>query len=104
MTHEKRMARFIDGYDSVPRWLARDMDEVIHLRTAVTAVEWSRGSVRISVAPARGRRTRSYTARAVIVAVPLGVLQTPPPAPGAITIDPDLPRFREALGTLASGG
>ena len=101
---EKRMARFFAGYDSVPRWLARDMDEVIRLRTAVTAIEWSRGSVRVSVAPTRGRRTRGYTARAAIVAVPLGVLQTPPPAPGAITIDPDLPRFREALGTLASGG
>ena len=101
---EKRMARIIDGYDSVPRWLARGMADVVRLRTIVTAIEWSRGSVRVSTTSPRGRRATPYTARAAIITLPLGVLQAPPSAPGAITIDPALPRFREALATLASGG
>ena len=101
---EKRMARFIDGYDAVPAWLARGLHDAVRLRTVVTAIEWSRGTVRVSVAPVAGRRTRTLRARAAIITLPLGVLQTPPPAPGAITIDPDPPAARAALGTLASGG
>ena len=101
---EKRMARFIDGYYSVPRWLARDLGDVTRLRTTVTRIEWTRGSARISVAPRRGRRTKTFSARAAIVTLPLGVLQSPPSAPGAIAIDPDPPAFRRALGTLGSGG
>jgi monoamine oxidase len=101
---EKRMARFSGGYDSIPRWMARGLDDVIRLRSVATAVEWTRGTVRVSLMPRRGRRTRPLRARAVIITLPLGVLQTPPPAPGALVIDPDPPAFREALHTMASGG
>jgi monoamine oxidase len=101
---EKRMGRFIDGYDSVPRWLARELTDVTHLRSVVTAVDWSPGAVRVTVAPRRGRKAMTYRARAAIITLPLGVLQTPPPAPGAIAITPDPPAFRRALETLAPGG
>jgi monoamine oxidase len=100
---EKRMARFIDGYDAIPRHLARDLSDVTVLRSVVTGIEWSRGSVRVAVAPRRGRRTTAYAARAAIVTLPLGVLQTEPPAPGAVAITPDPPAFRRALGDLATG-
>jgi monoamine oxidase len=101
---EKRMGRFVGGYDSVPRWLARELGDVIRLRSVATAVDWSRGAVRVSVAPRRGHRGTAIRARAAIITLPLGVLQTPPPAPGAIAITPDPPEFRKALESLAPGG
>ena len=100
---EKRMARFIDGYDSVPTRLARGLDDAIRLRSIVTAIDWTRGAVQVALAPRRGRRTTSVRARAAIVTLPLGVLQAQPPAPGAVTISPDPRAFRAALDTLASG-
>ena len=101
---EKRMARFVDGYDAVPRWIARDLRDVIRLRSAATRVEWTRGTVRVAVASRRGRRAHVLRARAAIITLPLGVLPTPPPAPGALAIDPDPRAFREALNMMASGG
>jgi monoamine oxidase len=38
-----------------------------------------------------------------VVTVPLGVLQAPPDAPGAIRIRPEPPHLRETLGLLAMG-
>ena len=101
---ERRMARLFDGYDHVPQWIARDLDDVIHLESVVDRIEWQRGSVRVSVAARPRRPARTLTARAAIVALPLGVLQTPPPAPGAVILDPDPRSFREALDRMASGG
>jgi monoamine oxidase len=101
---EKRMARVAGGYDAVPRVLARDIGDAIRLRSAATAVEWSRGHVRVSVAGGTRRRRSTVSARAAVVALPLGVLQTPAPADGALAITPEIPSFREALGLVASGG
>lgn len=100
---EKRMARFLDGYDTVPMQLARGLDDVIRLRSIVTAIDWTRGAVRVSLAPRRGQRTAVIRARAAIVTLPLGVLQTPPGTLGAVTITPDPRAFRAALDTLTSG-
>jgi monoamine oxidase len=100
---EKRMARFLDGYDTVPTQLARGLDDVIRLRSVVTGIDWMRGSVRVTLAPRRGQRVAVIRAHATIVTLPLGVLQTPPPAPGAVTITPDPRAFRAALQTLTSG-
>ncbi len=100
---ERRMARIVDGYRSVPHWIARDLDDVIRLRAVVNRIAWERGRVGISVMARQRRPAHTITARAAIITVPLGVLQTPPPAPGAIEIDPDPPAVRAALGTLASG-
>lgn len=101
---ERRMARMIDGYDRVPQWIARGLDDVIRIDSVVNRMEWRRAAVRVSVAQAPRRRAHALTARAAIVALPLGVLQTPPPAPGAVVIDPDPAAFRRALQSMASGG
>ena len=101
---ERRMGRLFDGYDRVPGWIARGLDDRIRLQSVVERIEWSRGSVRVSVAPRPRRPAHTIAARAAIVALPLGVLQVPPPAPGAVAIDPDPRAFRTALDTMASGG
>lgn len=101
---ERRMARLFDGYDRVPQWIARGADSAIRLGSVVDGITWRRGSVRVSVAARPRAPAYVLAARAAIVAVPLGVLQTPPPAPGAIAIDPDPIALRTALDTMASGG
>ena len=101
---ERRMGRFVDGYDSVPGWLARGIEDRIDLGSVVTRVAWSRGTVRVTVAPGRTtRRARTIDAAATIVALPIGVLQAAPDEPGAIAITPEPRGFRSALGKLASG-
>ena len=101
---ERRMARIFDGYDRVPHWIARGLDEVVRVDSVVDRVEWQRGAVRVSVMSRRRRPAYTLSARAAIVALPLGVLQTPPPAPGAVVIDPDPAAFRTALQSMVSGG
>jgi monoamine oxidase len=101
---ERRMGRFVGGYDSVPQWLARGIHRHIAPGSVVTRVDWSRGRVRVTVAPGRGRRGRTIDAEAVIVALPLGVLQATPNEPGAIAISPEPHGFRGALDKLTSGG
>ena len=101
---ERRMARLFDGYDRVPQWIARGLDDVIRLESVVDRITWERGSVRVSVAGSAHRDGSTLTAKAAVIALPLGVLQTPPPAPGAVAIDPDPTTIRRALDLMASGG
>ena len=99
---EKRMGRVIDGYDAVPLWLARGIDDVARLETEVKRIEWEHGHVRVTAAT-RGGSIQSFTARSVVVTVPIGVLRAAPPAGGAIAFDPDPSTLRHALDGLASG-
>ena len=99
---ERRMGRIVDGYDAVPLSLARDVDDLARLETEARRIEWERGFVRVTAAMRRGPSAQ-LTARAVIVTVPVGVLQATPPARGAIEFDPEPEGLREALAGLASG-
>ncbi|HYV98677.1 MAG TPA: NAD(P)/FAD-dependent oxidoreductase [Gemmatimonadaceae bacterium] len=64
------------------------------LDSEVTRIEWSAGSVTVTVKGNDGPRT--LAARAAIITVPLPVLS-------ALHIDPDVPRVRDALGLLRMG-
>ena len=100
---ESRAGRVVDGYDRVPGHLAAALGDAVRLRTVVTRVEWSRGSARVEARDARNRRV-AWTARAVVIAVPLGVLKAPAGATGAIAFEPPLPPFtRRGLDALAVG-
>lgn len=102
---ERRLGRVLDGYDSVPRWIARDITDRIRLGAVVTSVEWSADSVRVRVGSGHDDGS-AIEARAAIVAVPLGVLQAPAGEPGAIAFDPPVERSREkaaAIGGMAMG-
>ena len=75
----------------------------IRLSSIVTAIEWQRHRVRVRYASPGGRVHQPLTARAVVVAVPLGVLQASPPDQGAIRFTPPLPSKIDATSRLAMG-
>lgn len=97
-----RLARFVTGYDQLVAALAGDAGGGLRLRTAVTAVDWERSHVELTLRSHAGRRHR-LAARAVVIAVPLGVLQAPPDAAGGLSLRPHPERVRRALGKLAMG-
>ena len=100
---EQRLGRVIDGYDRVIAWLAAPLNGRLQLGSVVTDVEWEPHAVSIRVRRSRGGRAHSVTARAAIIAVPLGVLQSRPGDEGAIRFAPDLSSKARALDGLASG-
>lgn len=92
------------GYGSVLAALASELAEAgVHtwLHSVVRVVTWRRGRVEIE-GTRLGRPFRVQAARAVVT-LPLGVLQLPPSAPGAVCFLPELADKREALARLASG-
>jgi monoamine oxidase len=94
--------RPLGGYGPLLDWLAGalDRDRVsLRLRTAVRAVRWGRGRVEVD-AEAEGVPLRARAKRAVVT-LPLGVLQLPRSAPGAVRFEPALDAKRAALRGLA---
>jgi monoamine oxidase len=94
--------RPLGGYGPLLEWLAGtlDPDRVrMELQTAVTAVRWRRGSVEVDAAC--GGRPLRARARRAIVTLPLGILQLPGNAPGAVRFTPALAAKRKALRGLA---
>lgn len=100
-----RTGRPVAGYGTLLTYLAARLppDRArVQLATPVRRVEWSpAGAV---VTSGANDALRQHRARAVLVTVPLGVLQAPPDAEGAITFSPTLDTKRAALATLGSGG
>ena len=95
---ERRLAHVVDGYDRVIAWLAKPLSGRIRLSSIVTSVRWKPRRVVIKVA-----RRKPITARAAIVAIPLGVLQAPPDQHGAIAFEPELRAKARALAHLEMG-
>ena len=96
--------RPLGGYSSVLAALAGSLDREnirLQLQTVVKEVRWSRGSVEIDATfldqPFRA------TATCAIVTLPLGVLQAPADAPGAVRFAPGLDSKQTALQGLESG-
>ncbi|MBD0276155.1 MAG: FAD-dependent oxidoreductase, partial [Acetobacteraceae bacterium] len=111
--HSERSSRVRGGYDRVVEWLRAGLPSApgtLRLNTAVAEIRWEPGHVRLAVRAAggaddgRGDGAReTIAARCAIVTVPLGVLQQPPDAPGAIRFAPALPDKDAALGALHMG-
>lgn len=115
LAHETRAAseegedevdfRVPDGYDRVPAHLHARLGDgaTVHLATRATHVRWSPGAVEVRTrrGDADGPTIR---ARALVVALPLAVLQIPDGEPGAVAFDPPLDdRKRDALSRLTTG-
>lgn len=100
---ERRLQRVLEGYDRVLEPAVAALRGRIKLSTIVTAIEWHRHSARVRTTAPSGRARAPLTARAVVVAVPLGVLQAVPPHRGAIRFDPALRAKAAALDLLAMG-
>lgn len=71
--HGERMFRPTRGYDTLVHHLAHEVNA--HLSTKITRVTWKRGRVEVEARDALGE-LRSYRAKAVVIALPLGVLQS----------------------------
>jgi monoamine oxidase len=94
----------LGGYDGVPAYLARGLTRDPRLGTVVTRVEWARGAADLTAHAYDGRPQPGLSARAVIVTVPLGVLQAPAGDQGTIAFAPPLPKAKtDALCGLAEG-
>ena len=98
---ERRIGRIIEGFGAVVDQLARSASDV-RLDTVVRRVAWRRGQARIE-ASTRDGVPDAIDARAVIVTVPLGVLQAVPGQDGAIVFDPPVPAVQRAAHGLATG-
>ncbi len=98
----ERIGRTAAGYDYVPEILARDLGDAVRLRTPVIEVEWERGKAELTLR-VEPDGTERVTAQAVILTLPLGVLQAPPGEPGAVRLRPDPPQVRRSLEGLAMG-
>jgi monoamine oxidase len=80
----------LGGFDRVAGALGAELDARGHLRlnTVVHRIDWERGSVRVHARARTGIDVPAVRARAALVTVPLGVLQAPDDAPGAIRFHP----------------
>jgi monoamine oxidase len=96
--------RFQDGYDSLMQVLRAESESygaTFHLNTIVTAVYWQDDRVEVITESAPKRRT--YAASAVVITLPLGVLQAAP-RDGGIQFAPELPASKRlAIRRLAVG-
>lgn len=104
MSDDAPQSRPQGGYDALLATLATAMQSEnvrLQLHTTVHTVRWSKGRVE-----AEGTfigKPFSISAARAIITLPLGVLQLPADAPGAVRFSPALEEKRNALEGLASG-
>ena len=97
---DQRQARILDGYDRVPHALAATVGSV-RLSHVVREIAWEPGSVDVRYTRP-GVGSSSISARAAMVAVPLGVLHQTT-GPSAIVFTPEVHDTRRAANQLAMG-
>jgi len=97
-----RTFRILNGYDSLVRTI-QTRDESIRLSTVVTKIIWSAGRAIVHAKQSIDGSQLKIACRCVIVTVSLGVLRAAPPAVGAITFEPEIPRVSEAVANLEFG-
>jgi monoamine oxidase len=105
-----RTYRVLDGYGGVVDWLRSRLppgDEAIRLDTVVTEVKWSPGQVTVAARSSSGRPLGPFTARRLVVTLPLGVLRAQPSGPqghgGGVHFEPGLPEKEVAVRSLEMG-
>jgi monoamine oxidase len=84
--------RVVEGYDTLPRFLARDLD--VRCGFEVATIRWERDRVAVT-----SRSGKELSARAAVCTLPVGVLQS-----GRVQFTPELPESkRAALRSLVMG-
>jgi monoamine oxidase len=97
-----RAFRILGGYDALIRFLVSSIPEhqsVVRLNSVVERVEWHRGNVTVQFRSTLDNREHWLRCTKLIVAVPLGVLQTR----GAIHFQPEPKGIQEAARKLEFG-
>jgi monoamine oxidase len=98
--------RILNGYGQVADWLLAGCDpQRVTLRLSVVAneIKWSRGDVEVIANSRAGHSLPSFRAERAVITLPLGVLQAPPGAPGAVHFNPKLKEKQEAIGKITMG-
>lgn len=99
------LLRVREGYGALVRRLAERLDPTrveIRLETVVTGIRWRAGEVGVAHRTSDGRLAETIAPRA-IVTLPLAVLKRGANEPGAVTIDPAPPGWRDSLAALHMG-
>ena len=100
---EERSGRILEGYDRVMAWLARDVYDAVALNTVAEQVTWAPGQIQVLARSTHDGETTTYTGRALVVTVPIGILQLAPGMPGAIRFDPEVATVQNAVSQIAMG-
>jgi len=98
----QRLGRIVDGYGAFIDAFAKPVSRLVRTRCVVTRVRWSRGRVTVDARTGAGRRA-SFSARAAIVTLPLGILMLRPGSRGHVGFEPVPGRLSAALAGLAVG-
>jgi monoamine oxidase len=102
---EHRTFRSRNGYDDMLNIFQQqlvDASVTVRTSTAVESIRWAKG--RVEVAVTNPNASSKLVARCVLITLPLGVLQAPDGAPGAVQFLPGLPdRKLGAIRKLAMG-
>ncbi len=85
--------RIVNGYAALIEYLRRDVVADIRFNVSVKRIKWNESGVRIY-----DQLGKEYRARAVIVTVPLPMLQD-----ASIAFDPEIPMLRHAANQLVMG-
>ncbi len=85
--------RIVNGYAALIEYLRRDVVADIRFNVSVKRIKWNESGVRIY-----DQLGKEYRARAVIVTVPLPMLQD-----ASIAFDPEIPTMRHAANQLVMG-
>ena len=94
--------RVVQGYDGIPHFLARGLEGAIHLGTRLVEIAWEAGRAELTLQAGSGRTSR-VEARAVVVTLPLGVLQAAADEAGGCRFNPEPPGLRKASGPTRHG-
>jgi monoamine oxidase len=97
----QRMGRFVDGYGAVVEWLADPVLDAVQCGRVVERVEWGQGEATVTASAAGFQET--YSARAVIVTIPVSLLHAEARGAGAMEFTPDVRTIREAAARVAMG-
>jgi monoamine oxidase len=101
-----RSFRVVTGYDGIPQALLAHIPADrgrVELETIATEVRWTQDEVRVDARDPLGAARGPFTARRLVVALPVGVLQAPPTDPVAIRFVPALVDKEDALRGLEMG-
>ena len=103
--HGETSFRLLSGYESVCSWLQEQAERngaTFHLNTTVTELRWRQGQVE-AICKADDAAVK-FTARAVVITVPLTLLQTAQRRPESLVFTPALPtEVQRAIDTLEMG-
>jgi monoamine oxidase len=103
-TDSDRAFHVIGGYSKVVEALCRDLSDTVKITTnaVIRSVGWRQGNVQVRAAVSENERFEA-AARALVVTLPVGVLQQQVGSPGSIQFDPPLMEKQNALAPLAMG-